>query len=67
MRDVLPGIIGKIERHQGKVIKAFLPHVLPGVDDPRVVFRTPSLPGCTEIGQVYLWVNFQDNFWHSFD
>ena len=33
-----------------------------------VCFKTSSFPGGTTIRtQVYLWVNFQDNFWHSFD
>lgn len=43
MGYVLPWIIGNIECHQGKVIKPFLPHVLPGVDYPRVVFEITFL------------------------
>jgi len=45
MGNVLSGIIDEIKCHQGKVIKPFLPHVLPGVDDPRVMFQNAFLAG----------------------
>ena len=45
MRYVLPRIIGKIECHQSKIIKPFLPHILPGIDDPRVMFQNTFLAG----------------------
>lgn len=35
MSDVLSRIIVEIEGHYGKVIKPFLPHVVPSVNDPR--------------------------------
>ena len=39
MGDILPGIIGEVECHQGKLIQVFLPHVLPAVDDPRIMLQ----------------------------
>jgi hypothetical protein len=39
MGDILPGVIGKVKCHQGKLIQVFLPHVLPAVDDPRIMLQ----------------------------
>ena len=49
MGDIPPGVIGRVERHQGEVIQMFLPNVLPAVDDASGIFQD-LFPGSTTFG-----------------
>ena len=44
MGNILPGIIGKTERHQSGVIHVFIPNAFPPVNDLPRMFREFFLP-----------------------
>jgi len=39
MGDILPGIIGNVERHRGEVVQMILPNTPPTVDNPPTMFQ----------------------------
>ena len=43
--DIPPRIVGNVKCHQGEVIQMPLPHVLPTIDDLRVMFEGLFLIG----------------------